>query len=369
VRGWQEPAPDENEARERSWSIVRAAFEERLPAPRTRDRRPLVAVAVGAAIVAAAFTPPGLAVWSSIREAVRNEDHLLSLPSEGRILVNAEAGAWVVQRNGSKRLLSGYLDAAWSPHGLYVAAARGNDLVALEPNGRVHWKLARSRPVGGPQWSYEGYRIAYLAGRSLRIVNGDGTGDRLLSPNAVGTSLPAFAWRPGTHQLAYKNARDELLLRDVDRGRILWRRDTKGFERLMWSDDGQRLLVAAGPPTILDASGRTIATLPANSLLPAAFAPRSRSLALVTTANGQSTVSIYSGPGYERRRVVFAGANGFGGLAWSPDRRWLLIDWRTADQWIFVRFPAVRRIAVRNIGNTFDSGPEHYASLAGWCCP
>jgi len=27
------------------------------------------------------------------------------------------------------------------------------------------------------------------------------------------------------------------------------------------------------------------------------------------------------------------------------------------------------RIAVRNIGNTFDSGPEHYATLAGWCCP
>jgi len=24
---------------------------------------------------------------------------------------------------------------------------------------------------------------------------------------------------------------------------------------------------------------------------------------------------------------------------------------------------------VRNIGNTFDSGPEHFATLAGWCCP
>jgi hypothetical protein len=23
---------------------------------------------------------------------------------------------------------------------------------------------------------------------------------------------------------------------------------------------------------------------------------------------------------------------------------------------------------VRNIGNVFDSGPEHYAVLAAWCC-
>jgi dipeptidyl aminopeptidase/acylaminoacyl peptidase len=366
---WQEPAPGEREAGARSWDVVREAFVERIPSPRRRDRRPLVAVAVAAAVLAVAVTPPGKAVWGSIRDAVRSEDHLLSLPAEGRVLVNSQAGAWVVQRNGSKRLLSGYLDAAWSPHGLYLAAARGNDLVALEPNGRVHWKLPQAHPIGGPRWSYDGYRIAYLSGNALRIVNGDATGDRLLDPDAVRFGLPALAWRPRTHELAYKTGNDELVLRDVDTGHVLWRRHAKGIEQLLWSDDGQRLLVAAGAPSILDAAGRTVARLPARSLLPAAFAPRSHALALVTTANGQSTVSIYSGPHYAHIRVVFAGANGFGGLAWSPNGRWLLIDWRTADQWIFIRFPAVRRIAVRNIGNTFDSGPEHYASLGGWCCP
>jgi Tol biopolymer transport system component len=285
------------------------------------------------------------------------------------VLVNAQAGIWVVQRDGSKRFLSGYRDAAWSPHGVYLAAARGNQLVALEPNGRVHWKLARARPIGGPQWSYEGYRIAYYAGPALRIVNGDGTGDRLLSADAIGSGLSALAWRPGTHQLAYTDRRNDLILRDVDTDRVVWRRSTNGIEMLMWSDDGKRLLVAGGPPRILDASGHTVAAFPRRSLLPAAFAPRSHSLALVTTAHGQSTVSLYSGARYQRRRVLFSGANGFGGLAWSPDGRWLLIDWRTADQWIFIRSAPVRRIAVRNIGNTFDSGPEHYASLAGWCCP
>jgi dipeptidyl aminopeptidase/acylaminoacyl peptidase len=369
VTRWREPAPGEREAGERSWEVVREAFEERIVSARPRNWRPVVAVAIGVAILAAAFTPPGLAVWSSLRDAVRNEDHLLSLPTRGRVLVNASAGAWVVNRDGSKRLLSGYTDAAWSPHGLYIAAARGNQLVALEPNGRVHWKLARSHPIGGPRWSYDGYRIAYLAGHALRVVNGDGTGDRLLSPNGVGSVLPAFSWRPGTHELAYRNGRNQLVLLDVDGGRVLWSRPTKGIEQLLWSGDGRRLLVADGTPRLLDALGRTIASLPRRQILPAAFAPKSRSLAVVISANGGSTVYLYSGESYDRRRIVFSAPGSFGGLAWSPDRRWLLVDLRSADQWLFIRSGAVRRIAVRNIGNTFDSGPEHYAVLAGWCCP
>jgi hypothetical protein len=366
---WQDAAPGETEARDRSWQVIRAAFEERIPTPAKRDWRPIVAVAVGVAILAAAFTPPGLAVWSSIRDAVRSEDHLLSLPAEGRVLVNSPAGAWVVQRDGSKRFLGGYADAAWSPHGLYLAAARGNDLVALEPNGRVHWKLARARPIGAPQWSHEGYRIAYLVGPALRVVNGDGTGDRLLRQDVVGTGLPAFAWRPGTHELAYRDNRSELVLLDVDSNRVVWRRTTTGIESLLWSEDGQRLLAAGSSPTVLDASGRTVVELSAQGVLPAAFEPKSRALALTTSSNGQSTVTIYSGPRYQHRRVVFSGRGVFAGIAWSPDRRWLLIDWRTADQWVFLRSARVRRLAVRNIGNTFDSGPEHHATLAGWCCP
>ncbi|CAN5142639.1 hypothetical protein BH18ACT12_BH18ACT12_10440 [soil metagenome] len=366
---WREPAPGEREAGERSWRVVREAFDERLPSLRRPDWRPLAAVAACLALLAAAFTPAGQAVWSSLRDSGGAKDNLLSLPANGRVLVNAQAGAWVVQRDGSKRFLSGYADASWSPHGLYIAAARGNQLLALEPNGKIRWKVARPRPVGGPVWSSDGYRIAYLTGHALRIVNGDSTGDRLLSPNAVGSGLPAFAWRPGTHELAYTNRRKELVLMDTDRNRELWRRQTSSTERLFWSDDGKRLLVADGSPRIIDAAGRTVAEFPPRAVLPAAFVPGSHAVALVNVAEGQSTVSVYSGSRYQRRRTMFAGAGLFGGLAWSPDRRWLLVDWRTADQWLFIRSTAVQRIAVRNIGNTFDSGPEHFASLAGWCCP
>jgi hypothetical protein len=366
---WQERAPRESEAGERSWAVVRAAFDARISSPPKRDRRPLVAVAIAAAIVAAALTPAGQAVWGSLQDAVHNEDHLLSLPSGGRVLVNSPAGAWVVERDGSKRLLSGYADAAWSPHGLYLAAARGNQLVALEPNGRVHWKIAQARPVGAPQWSYEGFRIAYYAGPSIRIINGDGTRDRRLVANAVGTGVPALAWRAGTHELAYKSSKNVLVLQDVDSGRVLWRRATSGIEALVWSDDGQRLLVASDRPLVFDASGHTVAELPNANALPAAFTPRGHALALVIRGKGQSTVAVYSGPRYGRRRVVFTAARTFDGLAWSPNGRWLLIDWRGADQWVFLRSAPGRRIAVRNIGNTFDSGPEQQARLAGWCCP
>jgi hypothetical protein len=230
----------------------------------------------------------------------------------------------------------------------------------MEPNGDVHWKLARPRPIGAPQWSYEGYRIAYLAGRELRVVNGDGSGDHMLISDAVGRP---FAWRPGTHQLAFTNAGHILTLMDVDRQRALWRQRAADVSQIAWSGDAQRLLVGR---RILDAAGRTVASLPRGT---AAFVPRSQAVALVTSRDGRNTVTLLSGAKYERRRVVFSAAGDFAGLAWSPDARWLLVDWRTADQWLFIRSSSVRRIAVRNIGNTFDSGPEHHATLAGWCCP
>jgi len=370
---WDEAAPGEHEAEDRGWRVVRAAFVTREPAPRKRSRWPFVAAAAAAVVAAAALSPPGHAVLGSIRDAVRGEattDTLTSLPAPGRLLVAAQAGTWVVQQDGSKRLLSGYADPAWSPQGLYLAAARGNTLVAMEPNGRVHWTLARSGPVGLPAWSYEGFRIAYLAGQALRIVNGDGTGDHVLAPNGVGAGLPAFAWRPGTHQLAYRNAKDELVLVDVDRNRILWRRPTAGVEQLRWSADGRRLLVSGGRSVVLDPAGRTLAALPDGRQLPAAFAPRGHEIAVVTSTQGRSTVVVRSGPGYRSERALFSGPGTFGGIAWSPDGRWLLVDWRTADQWVFIPTRRGRRVVTAaHVGRIFDSGPEHYATLAGWCCP
>jgi WD40 repeat protein len=368
---WNEPAPQEREAGQRSWDVVRAAWEARVPLPRPRrDRKPLIAIAVALVILAAIFTSPGLAVLSSIRDAVSSKttrDELRSLPTPGRLLVNAPAGVWVVQQDGSKRFLAGYRDASWSPHGLYLAAAHGNELVAMEPNGKIHWTLARSGPIGAPEWSFEGYRIAYLAGPALRVVNGDGTGDHLISPDVVGTGLPAFAWRPATHELAYKTRTDSIVMRDVDRNVMLWHRRGNGVERLSWSADGRRLYVAARPAFVLDERGDLVASVP--STPSAAFGPHGEALALVVAARGRSSVVVYSGPDYRTHRTVFSAPGVFGGLAWSPDGRWLLVDWQSADEWIFIRSSGTHRaITAPNISATFRTSREAPPAIAGWCC-
>ena len=62
-----------------------------------------------------------------IREVVGVEESapaLFSLPASGQLLVTADSGAWVVDEDGSKRLLGGYREASWSPFGRFVVASR-----------------------------------------------------------------------------------------------------------------------------------------------------------------------------------------------------------------------------------------------------
>jgi hypothetical protein len=136
-------APDEEQAQERSWRIVQAAFSERDPISRRRTMlRPALALVVLAAIGAALASPPGRAVLNAVRKAVgveRSKPALFSLPAQGRLLATSSAGPWVVASDGSKRLLGAFADASWSPFGHYVVASRPNELVALTPDGTVRW--------------------------------------------------------------------------------------------------------------------------------------------------------------------------------------------------------------------------------------
>jgi WD40 repeat protein len=362
---WREPAPGEQEAGARSWEVVRHAYEERVRVPRRRDYRPLVALAAGLAILAAAFSPPGLAVWGSLRDAVQKEDHLVALPAAGRILVNADAGAWVVSRDGSKRFLSGYTDAAWSPHGKYVAAGQGNQLVALEPNGSVHWKLARRGIVRTPQWSYEGYRIAYFVGGALRIVNGDGTGDHLLTRNARPGVL---AWQPGTHALAYVNRAGDIQIANVDKRNRSATVQTRATPReLEWTSDARRF-IAVEPHAIevfwprgprsggLDRGDAQVRA--------ASVSPDGKRVAFIETRRGRSSLLLTGILGGPTGRI-FGGEGEFTNVAWSPDGRWLLLDWASADQWLFIRSTVKKLVTVSNVRATFGDRP----SLSGWCCP
>jgi hypothetical protein len=65
--------------------------------------------------------------------------------------------------------------------------------------------------------------------------------------------------------------------------------------------------------------------------------------------------------------VVFRGTGEFRDTARTPDGRWLLVTWPTADQWVFVRLSGGRKIvAVSGITEQFGGGA--FPRIAGWCC-
>jgi hypothetical protein len=375
--------PDEHDARLRTWEILRAAYaEQELPSRRLPFVRPLLVSVALAAVVAAALTAPGRAVLTEVREAIgveRSEPALVSLPAPGRLLVVAEGGVWIVNRDGAKRRLGAYPYATWSPRGLYVAAVRGQELFALDPKGEVRWSLARRRPLAWPSWAPTGYRIAYKAGSTLRVVAGDGTGDRLLrAAGVVPAELPALAWAPSAtrHLLAYADTDGAVVFADVDTGRRLWRSAPGALpQQLSWSPDGRRLLALShsqGDLRIFDRLGRLLVRLrfrpgPAS----VAFSSRRDHLfAFARRAQGRSSEVVLLRaervPGTPRR--LFSGTGIFTELAWAPNGNWILLTWPSADQWLFVR-PSDRRLtAVSGISRQFGDGRGPFPTLAGWCC-
>jgi hypothetical protein len=271
-------APGEREAGERAWAVVRRAYAEREPVawPR-RHARPLIAGALVAAAVAAALSPPGRSVVRELRESVGIEHAqpaLFSLPAPGQLLVTSRQGAWLVQPDGSKRLLGRYRDASFSPFGRFVVATRANELVALDTKGEVRWTLARPTPRS-PVWTgtRTDTRIDYLSAGQRRRVAGDGTGDHAVGPATVrGRPL-----RPG----------------------------------------GPRIRVR----------------------------------------RGQSEVLVGG-------RVVFRGTGVFDQAVRSPDIRWVLVSWPTANQWVFVRLQPRKIVGVARIAQQFGRD----ARVTGWCC-
>ena len=367
-------------AEERAWEVVKRAYEERTPEVLARRPSPrivvAIAVAVVGAVVASVLSPPGRAVFHRFREAVgvqRAAPALFSLPAKGRLLVVSQrnGGVWLIHDNGLKRRLGSFDDAEWSPHGRFLVATKRNELVALDEKGDVHWSLIR-RGAHAPRWegTTTDTRIAYLASSGLRVVAGDGTGDRLLDRDA--TSVPP-AWSPARlHTLAYV-ARGRVILQEVDTGAIAWRTSIAlRPSDLEWSSDGKLLaVVSPNRIVVLDAAGslrRTVSMLGAH-LVEAAFAPGSHELAIVERHAARSEVRVVDVDHPGRAQLLFAGPGVFGDLAWSPNAKWLLVAWPTADQWLFLHGSNVH--AVANIKEQFPRADGKAATLrlAGrWCC-
>ena len=365
--------PGEHDARLRTWDVIHTAYAEREPLERPRPLvRPLLVAAAVAAVFAAGLTPPGRAVIDSVGETLgvkSAERTLFAVPGGGRLLVVSDDGAWTVAADGAKRRLGDYDDASWSPFGRFVVATRDDELVALEPDGDVRWKLSR-RDVRLARWGGDrrDTRIGYLSGRELRVVAGDGRGDHTLA-RSVAPIAPA--WRPATfHFLAYSRG-FRVAVRDAEGGRDFWSRRVGRIDELDWSRDGELLLVRAGRVLrVYDQGGTLRHELGGSGAAPmtaAAFGPNSRSVAFIQQAAGRSHVWLVDRlrPDASRAREVFAAPGALTDLAWSPDGRWLLVAWREADQWLFIPTTGRRRVrAVANVREQFDS--RRFPALKGW---
>ena len=367
-------APQEIHAQQRAWRLVQTVYADRAISPRRRPRaRFALAPAIAAIVCVLALTPAGAAVhrWIDQTLGVKHaRAALFSLPAPGQILVAGPAGTWTVASDGSKRRLGPWSEATWSPHARYIAVAAGDQLSAVNLRGTPQWSIARP-DVRSPRWfAPNGYRLAYLTGTTIRVIAGDGTGDRALANNV---SHVAPAWRPGhDYVLAYTQVNGTVVVRDADTGRVAWTHRTNPRPRLLaWSSNGARLLVLTPAAALVyDADGHQLARLPATRGEPAldgALSPDGQELA--TLSDGGVTLTNLSQPTATQRRT-FTGA-GLRQLVWSPDGHWLLVGWPAADQWVFIHAAGPPQIiAVSNIAQQFSgSGPRHaLPNLEGWCC-
>ena len=369
-------APDEVGAEQRAWEVVRSAYRERPAARVSRLRWRLALVPVLALVAGAlALSPAGATIARWVKDTLgvpHATKALFSLPAPGRVLISGPAGTWIIAADGSARRLGSWPQASWSPHGIYVAAARGDQLAALNSHGAIQWTLAR-RGVADPRWyPPTGYRVAYLSGQSLRVVAGDGSGDHLL---ATGVTPVAPAWRPGhEYELAYETRAGRLVARNATTGHALWSaRPGARPSELAWSADGRYLLaIGSARASLYAADGRMLANIaPRAAILDASMSPDGRRLAVLLGGSIDRVVvtkiATLSGP----LKPVFSGA-GLRELAWSPNGRWLLVTWPPADQWVFVRVAGKPRItAVSRIAEQFGartSAGRGFPRLDGWCC-
>jgi hypothetical protein len=386
-------APDEDAAAERAWLRVQetlAAEPAAAEQPSRRASRParlrspalgMAVLALAVVVAAAALTPPGEAVADWLRNAVvrpspRHAEPAvrpLRLPAGGALLARTPAGLSILAADGARRRLGRWDDAAWSPSGRFVAVVRGSRLAALDRHGRVRWSLTRPYRLAQPAWAPDGFHVAYRSANGLRVVAGDGTGDRFLA----GRLGPAgSAWRPAPGAVvAWADQRGRVRTGDAMTGRLSWAGAPGPAVRfLRWSADGSRLAaVSSRSLRVYDAGGRLVRRLriPRGQVVEAAAAARrgaTLALALYDARRGYSQVATVPLRRGHAPQPLFGGRGRVADLTFSPPGGWLLVGWRGADQWMFLRAPGAER-AVSVAGVTKQLDATAYPRVLGWCCP
>ena len=375
--------PGELEARRRGWTVVREVFEDQEPVPQPISRRwPVAVAAAGVVVIAAAITPPGRAVLGGMRDAIGREQvvgvknaqpSLFSLPTKGRVLAVSTRGPWVVNPDGSKRLLGAYREASWSPFGKFIVATKANELDTLEPGGRLRWSIAKPG-IAGARWggTATDTRIAYLTGGALHVIGGDGQGDHILVPHAAAV---APAWKAGDGPvLGYAPTGGAVRIIDTDsrprRGHV-----AGSPKQLAFSSDGKLLLARSpGALDVYNEIGFHTAHITGGQFVDAAWSPTPGTLAYVTfdPITNRSMVWTADGGGKAPPQELFGGAGRISRVTWSPDGRWVLASWDSADEWVFIRTgdgatKVVARSSITEQLNGHASGA--FPAVAGWSAP
>jgi WD40-like Beta Propeller Repeat len=387
--------PRAADAERRAWAVVRAAHAERTPVRRPMRARRLAVAALAAALAAVlALSPAGAKVGDRIGDVVSpapdaTPSTLGSLPAEGRLLVVSPAGPWIVHDDGARRRLGDFRDATWSPGGLFVAAARGRELVAIEPDGDEVWARPAPGRVSAPRWSPDGFRIAYRSGRDLWIAVGDNSGSERLA-RGIGPAAPA--WRPGAPSpgqvVAFSSGR-RIRIVEEDTPRLVGTTPPGPVPReLWWTADGRRLVaVSSGEIRVHGGRGRLLRRMslpPGLRATGSALDTAGRRLAVAAeeTARRATEVLVYriGGRGRPLDRTgppdrLYAGPGSIEGLTWSIDGRVLVLGLPEADQWLLVRPRAREPLReVSGIRRKFAGGNGAAARAtapfprpAGWC--
>ena len=343
------PAPGEAAARERA--RVRIADGVRAAAGR-RSRRPRGRVVVGArgrgasrssrrSARRATRSPTG----SATAVGLRPHAPAAACRAAGERPPSRRAAARLLGRHELDRRGERQAPAARrvdrAPRGRRTGASSSSGasrrLAALDRRGSVRWSLLAPRPVTSALWSPSGFRVAYRSGQDLRVVAGDGTGDRLLDP---GTFRP-MAWRPG------RGARARLPLGRAHRHRRRRHRaagsPASASPTSRTSSPGRPTAAALRQPPPLAGDLRR-ARAPHRPHLdarppdrhdlrarPQRHARRGRAARPRRVERGRA-----DGPG--RATACCSAPTGASpACASRPRGRWLLVAWPLADQWVFLR--------------------------------
>jgi len=272
------------------------------------------------------------------------------------VLVTGSGGAWSIASDGTRARLGDYDELAWSPRGLFIAAATGDELRAIERDGTVRWPVQAPGPVEDLVWSPSGYRIAYRVGRQERVVAGDGTLDATLVDGVAGVDA---AWRPGLgHELAIVRADDAVELWSVDEHERLWRLPPGSSPvRLLWQDE-QRLIIARRNAIEMLDLGRPRQRFSVPIDGPLTTAALLSDQVAIGVGNRVLTVPLPLNDGRAKPRVRLTVDGAITDLVADPTARRLIVASAAADQWVFLTEQASGRVSAATV--------RGFSSVEGW---